>query len=306
MRRALCALAAVLLLAGCTERPDDEQPGTVPARGGEAWQELAAGVRGRHDADSQNRCVRGSATCIRDVVKEMTRRYLTLIETCDHKAAFAFMYLQVTSGVGQDGSALFRDPAWLNHLDSVFARLYFDAFDAWQAGDTDRVPVAWRVAFEAADSRSVTGLGDMLLGMNAHISRDLPYALAEIGQDTDRARRFARRDFDAVNGLLDDVQEPMLDLASKRIDPTVKSFAVPALNFTTADLADLLGTWRSEAWVNGRDLAAARTPTTRAAVTGRIERQAESRARILQAATSYVLTGGTTEDRDEFCEAARG
>jgi uncharacterized protein DUF5995 len=306
MRRLACGLLAALALAGCTERAERQRPAVVPAAGGETWRRLEATLRGPHDPDSENRCVRGSMSCVRDVVAEMTRRYRALLRSCDHNAAFAFMYLQVTEGVDVGGASRFRDPSWLNHLDSVFARLYFEAFDAWQRGDQGRVPMAWRVAFEAADARAVTGLGDMLLGMNAHISRDLPYALAEVGQDTDRSGREAKRDFDAVNALLDEVQEPMLAAASERIDPTVKSFAISALNFTSADVADLLATWRAEAWGNGRDLAAARTPTTRAAVRQRIERNAESRARVLHAASSYVLTGERTRTRDEFCAAANG
>jgi hypothetical protein len=165
--------------------------------------------------------------------------------------------------------------------------------------------VAWQVAFQAADTRAVTGLGDMLLGMNAHISRDLPYALAEVGLDSDTSRG-AKRDFDAVNRLLGEVQGPMLDDASDRLDPSIRTFAVPALDFTSTDVAVLLGTWRAEAWGNARDLLRARTPTARAAVRARIERNAETRARVLEAATSYALTGLRSADRDAFCAGANG
>lgn len=289
--------------AGCTERADPRRPGGVPGAGGEAWREVAATLHGRHSPDSPNRCVRGSESCIRTVVHEMERRYRALLRTCDHKAAFAFMYLRVTAGVGHDAARLFKDPAWLNNLDAVFAGQYFTAFEDWQRGTRERVPVAWQVAFQAADARAVTGLGDMLLGMNAHISRDLPYALAEVGLDSDRGGN-AKHDFDAVNGLLDKVQGPMLDAASDRLDPTIETFAVPALNFTSADLADLLGTWRAEAWGNARDLLQATTRSTRAAVHDRIERNAETRSRVIEAATSYALTGQRSEDRDAFCSSA--
>jgi hypothetical protein len=124
--------------------------------------------------------------------------------------------------------------------------------------------------------------------------------------DGERTARGERADFDAVNGLLDRVQGPMLDAASDRLDPSIKTFAVPALNFTSTDLADLLGTWRAEAWGNARDLLQATTPHTKAAVHARIERNAETRARVLEAATSYALTGLRSEDRDAFCSTAGG
>ena len=34
---------------------------------------------------------------------------------------------------------------------------------------------------DAAKGRQVTGLGNLLLGMNAHINRDLPFVLYSIG-----------------------------------------------------------------------------------------------------------------------------
>ena len=295
----LCALA---LVAGCTEPPDEPRPQASGAEGGERWRRLVTTLEGPHRSRSANRCVRGEYSCIALVVSEMRGRYETLAARCDHQAAFALMYLLVTEGVGAEGAHLFEDPLWLNHLDAVFARLYFSAYDDWQAGRRKRVPAAWAVAFQAAEARAVTGLGDMLLGMNAHISRDLPYALAEVGLDTADAPS-PKADFDLVNDLLDEVQGPVLDGASERLDPTVERFAIPALNFTAADLADLLGAWRSEAWANAVALTRAATPAARQAVRTRIERNAESRARILQTATSYVLLGGSAEDREAFCRA---
>ena len=294
----LCALA----LAGCTEPREETARDVVGPQGGERWLRLTETLEGPHDLRSANRCVRGEFSCIALVVSEMRQRYEKLAKSCDHRAAFALMYLQVTDGVGAEGAHLFRDPAWLNHLDAVFARLYFSAFDDWQGRRRERVPAAWRAAFQAAEARASTGLGDMLLGMNAHISRDLPYALAEVGLDTARGPS-PKGDFDLVNDLLDEVQGPVLDRASERLDPTVERFAIPALNFSAADLADLLGAWRSEAWANAVALTNAAGPTQQRAVRTRIERNAESRARILQTATSYVLLGGSAADREAYCRA---
>jgi hypothetical protein len=113
--------------------------------------------------------------------------------------------------------------------------------------------------------------------------------------------RSGKRDYDRVNRLLEAVQGPMLDTASKRLDPTVKKFSVPAFDFTSDDVESLLGTWRSEAWRNAGALLTANTPAERDAVARRIETNAETRARLLQTATSYALLGGSTATRDRFC-----
>lgn len=301
IRATLAALAALAVLGvGCAEPVDDDpgMAGAIPPS--ERWEAIARGLGGPEAPGSPNVCNRGERACIEEVVREMRRRFDALAAACDHKAAFAFMYLQVTEAVGGGGTSLFRDPEYLNHLDAVFAQLYFSAFDRHTRGADDDVPAAWRVAFEAADARRVTGLGDMLLGMNAHISRDLPFALAGIGLDTAEGES-GRADYDRVNGLLADVQDPMLAAASDRLDPTIASFRLDALDFGATDVAELIATWRSEAYRNAQSLIAAPTPAERTRVTTRIERNAESRARVLEAATSYALLGETTVERDRHC-----
>ena len=102
----------------------------------------------------------------------------------DHAAGIALatsvMYLRVTQAVGR-AEPSFAAHQYLAHLDAVFARLYFAAYDDWRAGRRAAVPLAWQIAFEASDSGRVTGVGDLLLGMNAHISRDLPFAVRTAG-----------------------------------------------------------------------------------------------------------------------------
>ncbi|HWH45969.1 MAG TPA: DUF5995 family protein [Thermoleophilaceae bacterium] len=304
--RAGATLACLaLLLAGCAEATDQQRPRVSVEAGGERWRGIASGLGGPEDPDSSNVCDRGERRCIDEVVREMRRRFELLAARCDHRAAFAFMYLTVTEGVGETGARIFENPRYLNHLDAVFAQLYFDAFDAHARGERERVPVAWQIALDAAERRQVTGLGDMLLGMNAHISRDLPFALARIGLET-AAGAPARRDYDRVNQLLADVQDPMLAAASDRLDPSIGKFEIAALGFSAGDIAELIATWRSEAYRNAEALIEAPPGARRALVAARIETNAESRARILQAATSYTLLGETSAARDRYCQARHG
>ena len=307
-RRALAVLFAVAVAAtaaGCggSAGPGDSRP-QFPAieQGGERWQGLQPTLQARFDQNATNPCVRGAKTCVPLVVGEMRRRLDVLARQCSHLAPFALMYLDVTAGVeqAQRRGERFRDLPYLAHLDAVFAGYYFRAFDAWRKGRDAEVPAAWRLAFEAGERSVVSGIGDLMLGMNAHISRDLPFALAASGlQGTDG--QSALPDFNAVNALLNQTAGPMIDEQARRFDPSVKAFTAPVLGISSLDLGALLGIWRTEAYHNAEKLIAAPTPAARRRVAAAIEANAAQRARLIQVATSYAVLGGSTAARDRFC-----
>jgi len=232
----------------------------------------------------------------------MGRRLEKLGAACDHAAAFAFMYREVTIGVADAGGSFFASGASLNHLDAIFASLYFDAIDAWQADRVGDVPEAWRIAFQAARDKRVFGIGDMLLGMNAHISRDLPVALAAVQE---AGRTVEKSDFDRVNALLERVQGPMLAEAARRFDPTIAAFSLPFLDVDDSTVGRLLAAWREEAWLNAERLLSAPTPARRRAVENEIENQAALRARAIRLGTNYVPFVTSTRSRDDWCAAHR-
>ena len=62
--------------------------------------------------------------------------------------------------------------------------------------------------------------GDLLLGMNAHVNRDLPFALYSIGLVTPKGSS-RKPDHDKVNVFLNSVVEPLFEEAAARYDPTV-------------------------------------------------------------------------------------
>lgn len=250
-------------------------------------------------------CTPGGPACVDAVVAEMTARYEPLAATCDHRAPFALMYLRVTEAVGraERSGPLRADREYLSHLDAVFARLYFDASDAWDAGRRDAVPAAWQIAFEAAKRRRVSGVGNLLLGMNAHISRDLPFAVASIGlgaaNEAERARAFAK-----INGILAGVQAAILREASALFDPSIAGFSLPLLDVDAATVGALIARWRDAALEDGRRLLAAKTPAGRASVTRTIEDNAAGRAAVIVAATSRVPFSDAGKARDRFCTPA--
>src|SRR5437870_3417147 len=118
-----------------------------------------------------------NCSTIEDVISEMDRRWRRLARAGDWRAVFADSYLrttvQVLTATQRDG--YFRDPAWVVKLDCAFAQRYFDAIDAWDAHRT--CPRPWRIAFRNATDKRTVVVQDLLLGMNAHINFDLPFAL---------------------------------------------------------------------------------------------------------------------------------
>ncbi len=145
------------------------------------------------------------ATTIAEVVDimEMLDRELS---DADGLWWFNRLYLRVTLAVRSAvTTTTFRDPAFLERLDVVFANLYFDAV---AAGDADPLaaPSAWRPLFESRHQRGILSIQFALAGMNAHINRDLPAGIVATYLATDGApghtgARYA--DFEKVNDLLE-------------------------------------------------------------------------------------------------------
>jgi hypothetical protein len=200
----------------------------------------------------------------------MKRRWRPLDRSCDHRAVFALTYLRTTQEFLRTVTAdprFFAEPRWVNHEDTVFAELYFRAYDRWVKGKP--VPVAWRTAFQAARSPNLTAVGDLLLGMNAHINRDLPYTLASVGIVGPNGLRKA--DHDKVNQFLDRVIDPLQLELARRYDPLFGlTDADPSPLDEVGALAAIRG-FRENAWRNAERLVNARSDAQRAQVAASIE-----------------------------------
>lgn len=296
-RRWIVAVVVGAVLAGST-------PAAEAARNRLEWADLEATVRGPLDPASTNPCTRGDALCVAVVRRELKQRIDRWLERCDHRAAFGFVYLWTTTAVGVEleRGQRFADEAYLTALDGVFAKLYFDAADDYDAIRDRELSAAWGIAFQAAADRAISGIGDLLLGMNAHISRDLPFVVAEMG--TLGPGGLSRKpDFDAVNQVLQAIHEPILKRVARRLDPTIADFSIPGLGIDETTFAAVIAAWRDEAWRNGERLLAAPDPAARTLVAQQIEAIAQLRAQTIQAATRYLPFGPSTRERDRYCRA---
>ena len=259
-----------------------EEPLYVP------WSDLLPSFTTGYDPSSANDCTSGHVRCVRSVIREMTNRFDPLAAACNHSSMFALTYLRTTEQYLESATAegFFSDPSFINHQDAVFARYYFDAWDAYRSGDVAGTSKSWQLAFSSADGRKVSGLGNLLLGMSAHVNRDLPMVLAEIGLvKPDGSSR--KPDHDKVNQFLNVVMEPLLDEAAARFDPTVDDGQIDGITLDETGFLQLLVGWREQAWRNAEAIVNAPTPAARELVLAEIERVAAIEANLIIVATSY-------------------
>jgi hypothetical protein len=241
-------------------------------------------------------CTDGDPSCIDDVIAEMEDRLAPLAVTCDHDVIFSLAYLRVTQNVkAAADSGYFADRTWLTQVDAVFAESYFDTMDAWNAGRTSEVPKAWQIALSASDDRSMTGLGDFMLNMNAHINNDFPHALATVGL-TAADGSSHKPDHNAYNQRLDSLYIPVFKEEAERFDPTFDD-----LDFGSLDdqgVGVIMRGWREMVWRHAENLATARTPAQKQVAEHAIEEYAASQAVLIK--EMFRSTDGSAA-RDAWC-----
>lgn len=242
-------------------------------------------------------CADGDPRCIDRVIREMEQRLRAL--GCDHDSAFALAYLRVTQNVqAAVESGWFEDRAWLTQVDAVFAEMYFDTLDAWDAGDEAAVPHAWRIALQASDERTMSGLGDFMLGMNAHINNDFPHVLAEVGL-TAADGSTHKPDHNAYNARLDQLYHPVFAEEAARYDPRFDDFDLgPADELV---VSSIMRGWREMVWRHAEALANAPTPAIRRHVAREIEEYAAGQALLIQRVP--IFRASYSPDRDAWCAA---
>jgi hypothetical protein len=231
-------------------------------------------------------CPRGADACVDRLIADMQRNLDRL--GCRHHAPFALLYLRTTESIRDAIRAgEFGDRRFWNRVTARFGRDYLDPMRAWRRGHHRHVPGAWRIAFRAARDRRVLTLGDVMLGINAHVNRDLAFIYHRLGVDD-------HDDHLHVNTVLARVQPVVFPEIVARLDPTFgqQTPGNPALSL------DIVA-WRELAWENAARLAAAPDRAARRRVSARIERHANRMARRIRRA--FPATSAANRDRDAFC-----
>ena len=270
------------------------------------WSSYLPGWTDAYVPTSDNDCVAGRPTCLLATLKEESRIADQTASSCSHNAIFARAYVRMTQLYGYTRAipGYYQDVPWFNHVDAVFAKYYTDAYYNWQSGNRAAVPQAWLIALDAAQNEQVAGAGDLLLGMNAHINRDLPYVMAASGLVAPDGTSH-KADYDAVEAWLYDATAPLIAEFAARFDPTIDDTSAP-YGLSDSALFQMVSAWRENAWRNAEALVSAPTPADRALVAADIEAQATSTAQAILASQSYVAPATSTGARDAWCAAHNG
>ena len=238
-----------------------------------------------------------SASCVDGVIADMVENWEPLDSSCDPRAVFALTYLLTTEAFRETlGTGFFADEAAIIQLDRVFADLFFAATAAYEDGGA---PPAWTIAFDAATAGTTNAVQDVFLGMNAHIQRDLPVALAAVGLvRSDGASR--KPDHDAVNNILAGVLDHIEDEIARLYDPIVSFADASPSPADEMGALEMLKLWREGAWRNAERLTLAKSEVERAGVMMQIEAYSTLWAQVI-AATDF---GWYAERRLAHCTAA--
>ncbi len=126
----------------------------------------------------------------------------------DARCVFTHAYALMTRRLAAELAAGdLDDPRWVVDLGEAFAEKYFSALEAYDRGGEP--PAAWQAVFATIGSRRTSVLEDLAFGVYAHIVRDLPHTLHEVGL-TDAGGRSRLRDHHTVTAIvgraIDDVQ----------------------------------------------------------------------------------------------------
>lgn len=200
----------------------------------------------------------------------------------DRRAIFATLYGVVSAEMRHRvARGEFLDPAWVHRYAVAFANYYRDALEAYDSGRTSQVPRAWRLCFDAAAAGNGLVLQDLLLGVNAHVNNDLPFALHRVTIEPDREQR--RRDHNAVNEVLAAVTER----ATARI-AALYAPGLVALDALAGDIDEMLAlfslqTARESSWESAVSFTNASNAVERALVAGLVSSRAAVVAKLLLA-----------------------
>jgi hypothetical protein len=216
---------------------------------------------------------------IDDIVKQMDQRLKELAEAGDRRQIFLTVYRAMTQ---QMRAALpagrFLDPEWTLSLTVRFAGMYFEADEAYCSDDASECPAPWERAFAMSSSSWLLVIEHALLGINAHITYDLPRAVAatmrEFGDTATwpdgapNAAVLARRryDYEVVNEILAQTTDGVQDVLGRRFSPFMRVIDAMALRIDEAIAEALLRYTRTQGWNHAVALAFARTPQEEALI----------------------------------------
>ena len=137
----------------------------------------------------------------------------------DARAVFAGAYLVITSAMHDAlRDRRFLDTPWVETYLTTFANLYLQATAQYEndlVHGSGEAPPAWALAFQTCQVKNISPLAHLLLGVNAHVNRDLSLALVHAGIHTRRNERYEDhvRVNEVLNAAVNDLQAKVTEQA---------------------------------------------------------------------------------------------
>ena len=201
----------------------------------------------------------------------------------DQRRVFLSCYRLMTQNIlAAIDAKEFEDVVWVATLMESFAGYYFQALEADESEQTNP-PTAWKIAFSASHSPHIHVLQNLMLGVNAHINRDLVFAITELlapewQQASPEQRQMRYRDHchvnEVINGTINAVQDQVID----RFEPefrVVDTLLGPLDEWMTSLL---ISRWREEVWEHVIHLVDPDPDTDRQTLIQRVEQGSVKRA----------------------------
>lgn len=138
----------------------------------------------------------------------------------DSRCVFTHAYALMTRRIADElPTSDVHDRDWVVALAHAFALRYETALSGWDTGA--EIPAAWRAVFGTICARRTSVAEDLVFAMAAHIMRDLPHALVDVGRhDADGSSRV--HDFHAVNAMMGNAVDEVQRETSARYGPYVR------------------------------------------------------------------------------------
>ncbi len=252
------------------------------------WESLLPQLVMRGDGPGRlAECGRISIRCVDKVAAQLHARSAAL--GCDHRAIFPEIYARLTEQLRKAiaTQGFFTSRRFLEQEVVLFKRFLDRSFDGVF------VPKAWQIAFDAWKQGDTVGVQDLLLGINAHVQRDMPYVVAAMGLG-------AKADHDKVNEVLDAAFRPIVQEVTDRYDPLTQ-FAVSLEPFTDVMGIELVREWREGVWRNAEALTAAKGDPRALSL---VEQEIENNAAVTEQFIATSRYPGYGPTRDAYCRAA--
>ena len=248
-------------------------------------------------SDYAERCGADGLVCVRWVESKLAE--WEKFFGCDHRAVFPTVYRLLTKQTRlqlEEDPSVFDDPAGLGFEALQFYALYDEMITDHLAGRP--IAPAWQTAMDAANSGNWSGGHDMLLAINAHVQRDMPFAVANTGLTLPNGKS-RKRDHDRFNTVLNTAYPIIVREVGRRYDPLMTIVANLGLPVNLVS-QQLVAVWREGVWRNAERLSVSQEPTWQSLTHESIELQANL--------TAIAMKVGETPQRrslrDAYCEAA--